>query len=77
MFTVDHYRPRSAGGSSRLENLVAACERCNTARGGVDALEFLVERGHGDVVRFIETRNRWCAFVHQWRRRAVEHLRAA
>lgn len=27
--TVDHYRPRSAGGTDDLANLVYACHRCN------------------------------------------------
>ncbi len=27
--TIDHYQPRSAGGSDQFENLVYACHRCN------------------------------------------------
>jgi hypothetical protein len=32
-FTVDHYQPRSAGGSDDPENLVYACHRCNLYKG--------------------------------------------
>jgi 5-methylcytosine-specific restriction endonuclease McrA len=30
---VDHVIPRVRGGSDALENLVAACRRCNTSKG--------------------------------------------
>ena len=30
--TVDHYIPRSAGGSDRLTNLVPACYACNNSK---------------------------------------------
>lgn len=30
--TLDHKRPRSAGGNSTTGNLVAACKPCNTAK---------------------------------------------
>lgn len=29
----DHVRPHSKGGASTIENVVAACRRCNTAKG--------------------------------------------
>jgi 5-methylcytosine-specific restriction endonuclease McrA len=32
-FHVDHFIPRSAGGSDRLENLVPACSSCNLSKG--------------------------------------------
>jgi HNH endonuclease len=32
-FTVDHYRPRSVGGTDDPENLVYACYRCNLYKG--------------------------------------------
>lgn len=31
--TVDHYQPRSAGGTDDLENLVYACHTCNQYKG--------------------------------------------
>ncbi len=31
--TVDHILPRSRGGESTWENLIAACPRCNSAKG--------------------------------------------
>lgn len=31
--TVDHVVPKSKGGSNRIDNLVTACARCNTAKG--------------------------------------------
>ena len=31
--TVDHYRPRVAGGNDDLSNLVYACNRCNQYKG--------------------------------------------
>jgi len=31
--TVDHYQPRSAGGSDDLENLIYACIKCNQYKG--------------------------------------------
>jgi len=31
--TVDHYRPRSAGGGDDADNLVYACARCNQYKG--------------------------------------------
>lgn len=32
-FTVDHYQPRSVGGTDELENLVYCCYRCNQYKG--------------------------------------------
>ena len=31
--TIDHVRPRSLGGTDNLENLVAACYKCNSEKG--------------------------------------------
>lgn len=38
-FTVDHLVPKSRGGTNALDNLVAACPACNTAKG--DSLCYL------------------------------------
>jgi 5-methylcytosine-specific restriction endonuclease McrA len=32
--TVDHLLPRSKGGNDSMDNLVAACTKCNYAKGG-------------------------------------------
>ena len=32
--TVDHILPRKSGGLDTMDNLVAACTRCNYAKGG-------------------------------------------
>ena len=42
--TVDHVIPRSKGGSDSLENLRAACQRCNYGRGARDATESVAKR---------------------------------
>lgn len=33
-FTVDHIVPRKLGGDDSMDNLVAACSRCNYRKGG-------------------------------------------
>lgn len=38
--TADHVRPRSKHGSDRRENIVAACEPCNKAKGSMSVGEF-------------------------------------
>ena len=38
---VEHIRPRSKGGSSRLSNLTLACHTCNQAKGNMDIHEYL------------------------------------
>lgn len=38
--TADHVRPRSSYGSDRRENIVAACEPCNKAKGSMSVGEF-------------------------------------
>ncbi|MEV8453788.1 RNA-guided endonuclease IscB [Streptomyces sp. NPDC052095] len=41
---IDHVRPRSRGGSSRISNLVPACVGCNQAKGSISVEEFLAHR---------------------------------
>jgi hypothetical protein len=41
--TTDHLVPRAKGGPSWLENEVAACRRCNRARGHVSPAQWLAE----------------------------------
>lgn len=42
--TLDHLRPLSRGGADHWENVVAACHRCNQAKGMKTAIEFLNEQ---------------------------------
>ena len=45
--TLDHVRPRSAGGLTVAENLVPACRRCNGAKSSTDWREwFSVQDWH-------------------------------
>jgi 5-methylcytosine-specific restriction endonuclease McrA len=41
--TVDHVLARSQGGLDQIENIVAACSRCNNAKGSKSVEEFLAE----------------------------------
>ncbi|WP_411976777.1 RNA-guided endonuclease IscB [Streptomyces sp. ICN988] len=41
---VEHVRPRSRGGSSRISNLVLACVPCNQAKGSSSVKDFLAHR---------------------------------
>ena len=45
--TLDHVMPKSCGGSDRADNLVAACARCNHAKGNMSAEAFcaLIDAG--------------------------------
>lgn len=40
MCTIDHVVPRAQGGVNHISNYVAACIRCNNARGTIDAALF-------------------------------------
>jgi 5-methylcytosine-specific restriction endonuclease McrA len=42
--TVDHIEPRIAGGSDERENLVIACYSCNSAKGEMSLLIFMLLR---------------------------------
>jgi len=44
-FELDHIRPRSRGGSSRVWNLALSCHDCNVAKGSLTASEW----GHPEV----------------------------
>jgi len=45
ILNLDHVVPRSRGGATRPDNLVASCIRCNMAKGNATATEF----GHPEV----------------------------
>jgi hypothetical protein len=47
--TIEHLVPRSQGGSNEIWNLVAACHRCNLARGTEDSDGF-AQRARGFAV---------------------------
>jgi 5-methylcytosine-specific restriction endonuclease McrA len=40
--TVDHVLARSQGGLDQIENIVAACSRCNNAKGSMLVEEFVL-----------------------------------
>lgn len=48
-FTIDHQIPKSKGGSNRHGNLVAACSRCNTAKG--DRMPTSEELERANIIR--------------------------
>lgn len=39
--TLDHYMPKSKGGSNKNENLVLSCRKCNSAKADLMPEEFL------------------------------------
>ena len=39
--TIDHLVPRIRGGSDEADNLVYACRRCNSSKGGRDLVEWM------------------------------------
>lgn len=43
-FNLDHFHPKSKGGSDRVSNLVLSCVECNQAKGDKLPAEFLSER---------------------------------
>ncbi len=43
--TVDHFMPLKRGGAHSIENLVAACGRCNSSKGARDPIEFMASLG--------------------------------
>ena len=40
--TLDHFIPRSKGGTNKSTNLVSSCVRCNSSKSDMAAREFLV-----------------------------------
>lgn len=59
MTTVDHLTPQSQGGTHDLNNLVAACYRCNSKRGIMPYHLFMW------VVKNIST-YQWPQFAKRW-----------
>ncbi len=50
--SVDHVQPRMRGGDHSPGNLVTACTRCNTAKGGRPAWAYLASR-EDERIRFL------------------------
>jgi len=45
--TVDHVIPLSKGGTNSIDNMVACCTGCNTAKGSMSVKEFMESRNGG------------------------------
>ena len=43
-FSIDHIKPKTAGGTDDLNNLVAACFRCNGKKGGRNMFEWYIRQ---------------------------------
>lgn len=48
--TLDHIKPRSSGGSNEAENLVTACQSCNSKRRDMDIADFVMSLSNNEVV---------------------------
>src|SRR5260221_9576333 len=70
-FELDHFRPRSRGGSNRVSNLALSCHDCNAAKGDRTASEF----GHPQVEAQARQPLRDAAAVNPTRFALVEALR--
>jgi len=81
--TVDHVMPSSRGGSGEWENIVCACERCNSEKGeklpqgGWRPKHRLFKPTYWDIVenrkRFplIIYDQRWLEFIPQWKAEVI------
>jgi hypothetical protein len=61
--TSDHVKPRSRNGSDRRENIVAACEPCNSSKGSMSVATFQkllhsFPSGHGIPILLAWSRRR-------------------
>ena len=52
--TIDHYIPKSKGGSNKLENLVAACKECNNKKDNMMPLDFIANVKRKPIEKPIE-----------------------
>lgn len=58
--SMDHFIPRSWGGKYSYENCVAACYRCNHARGDISAMVFYEHvQIHRELSRALRKRLEW------------------
>jgi 5-methylcytosine-specific restriction endonuclease McrA len=47
--TLDHVIPRSAGGRTRLGNLVLACKSCNMRKGSLSLEQYRERHNNGEL----------------------------
>lgn len=47
--TIDHYIPKTKGGTDDIGNLVASCRECNQEKGGQTPEEFLIQKSIGET----------------------------
>ena len=67
-FTIDHVLPKSQGGPMNTENACVACEPCNTKRGDMPLLAFILSLGSKAVLSTaaaIAMERRAVAFVNR------------
>ncbi len=61
---VDHLIPKMRGGSDASDNLIWACRRCNSSKGGRDMLEWMESKGRFPPVlllrRYVKIVARYC-----------------
>jgi hypothetical protein len=77
--TADHVRPRARNGSDRRENIVAACEPCNKAKGRMEVAAFQkllhsFPSGHGIPVLLSWSRRRLNLAVARAERRILQYI---
>jgi 5-methylcytosine-specific restriction endonuclease McrA len=63
--SIDHIRPRSCGGTDALDNLVVACQACNSI---TSRMEFGPDRSREDILREkrAKVRARRAVFYGHW-----------
>jgi hypothetical protein len=71
-FELEHIRPRSRGGSSRVSNLALSCHDCNVAKGNLTAAEW----GHPEVEAQARASLRDAAAMNASRSALVEALQS-
>ena len=61
---VDHLIPRIRGGPDRADNLVWACRKCNSSKGGKDMLAWSVQKRNFPPIlllrRYVKIASRYC-----------------
>ena len=61
---MDHLIPKMRGGADNADNLITACRRCNSSKGGRDMLEWMERKGRFPPLlllrRYIKIVARYC-----------------
>jgi len=70
VLNLDHVVPRSRGGATRPDNLVACCLPCNQAKSSRDAAEF----GHPEVQARVDTSLKDAAYMNATRYEIADRL---